>query len=186
MRGARGRERGPGGMTGGPLLVTGGRRRPPVERGDQGWCDQETASTLGQRRRRWGTIMVHSSHGPSHGSPPHWITCCLRDLPRHWRPAPRLHSLSPGQRLVQLAGWCYAPSAVIHLNTIEQWWLKWAQVWSQQPPLIQDPTFNRDRPRHQSFTSALTFSWMQSYLKICCICNLRQRQKSRNLEWDAS
>ena len=36
------------------------------ETGDQGWWDQETASTLGKRRRRWGTMLVLSSHPASH------------------------------------------------------------------------------------------------------------------------
>ena len=36
------------------------------ETGDQGWWDQETASTLGTRRRRWGTMLVLSSHPASH------------------------------------------------------------------------------------------------------------------------
>ena len=89
-----------------------------MERGDQGWCDQETASTLGQRRRRWGTIMVHSSHGPSHGSPGSLDHMLLAGSTATLAPGATA-SLSPGQRLVQLAGWCYAPSAVIHLNTIE-------------------------------------------------------------------
>ena len=92
-----------------------------MERGDQGWCDQETASTLGQRRRRWGTIMVHSSHGPSHGSP-------RRVAPDHMLLAGSTATLAPGAtaRLHSLpASACsypgamlLPPRAVIHLNTI--------------------------------------------------------------------
>ena len=108
MRGARGRERGPGGRTGGPLLVTGGRRRPPGERGDQGWWDQETASTLGKRRRRWGTIMVHSSHGPSHGSP-------RRVAPDHMLLAGSTATLAPGAtaRLHSLPASAWWPGAML-------------------------------------------------------------------------
>ena len=111
MRGARGRERGPGGRTGGPLLVTGGRRRPPGERGDQGWWDHETASTLGKRRRRWGTIMVHSCHGPSHDPSPRRCTgshAGCRMTRGTLAPGATSTPLSPGQRLL-LPG-CYAPT----------------------------------------------------------------------------